>query len=85
MYKNHTNNLEDNLKFFELYVGPEYYLQLKSAPTNACIFISLIFGHAFPYFYFLALFSIIIQYIVERFSIAYFYRQPLKLLNEIPD
>jgi hypothetical protein len=25
-YKDHTNNQEDNIKFFELLVGPEYFL-----------------------------------------------------------
>lgn len=36
----------------------------------------LIFGPAFPIFYFVGLFGLMIQYFIERMTLAYFYRIP---------
>ena len=77
-YARHTNNNLDNIKFLELHAGPEYQFQLKTASLNAVLFITLALGMAFPIFYPIALFAITVQYIVERYTLAMFYRLPPK-------
>ena len=61
-----------------MHAGPEYRFQLKTASLNAVLFITLALGMAFPIFYPIALFAIIVQYIVERYTLAMFYRLPPK-------
>lgn len=77
-YSSHENNFIDNIKFLELHAGPEYLFQTKTASLNAVLFITLTLGLSFPILYPIALFSIIIQYIVERYTLAVFYRLPPK-------
>lgn len=77
-YANHTNNNSDNIKFLELKSGPEYNFATKAASLNCVIFMTISLGTAFPYFYGIALFAIVIQYIVERYSLALFYKLPAK-------
>jgi len=50
-YKNHSNNHTDNIKFLEMNVGPEYPFQVKLASLNALLFITIVFGLAFPLLY----------------------------------
>jgi hypothetical protein len=77
-YKNHTNNDTDNMKFLELKSGPEYNFCSKAASLNCVLFMTVSLGTAFPFFYGIALFAIVIQYIVERYSLAMFYKLPTK-------
>jgi hypothetical protein len=77
-YKNHKNNHTDNIKFLEMNVGPEYPFQLKTPSLNVLLFITLVFGLAFPLLYVIAILGIILQYMVERYTLAKFYRLPPK-------
>jgi len=77
-YKGHNNNMTDNMKFLELNAGPEYNFVTKTASLNCVLFITLVFGAAFPVFYLIAVVAVIIQYSVERYTLACFYRLPPK-------
>jgi hypothetical protein len=77
-YSTHENNYIDNIKFLEMHAGPEYLFELKTASLNAVLFMTLTLGLAFPILYPIALFAIVIQYIVERYTLAVFYRLPPK-------
>ena len=77
-YSRHDNNKLDNIKFLELNAGPDYPFQLKVASINATLFMTMFLGPAFPVFYPIALIAIMIQYFVERFTLAKFYRLPPK-------
>ena len=77
-YKGHENNMTDNIKFLELNAGPEYNFMTKTASLNCVLFITLVFGVTFPFFYIIALGAIVIQYMVERYTLACFYRLPPK-------
>jgi len=57
-YRTHDNNQSDHIKFLELNAGPEHNMQLKTAPLNAVLFITVTLGAAFPLFYLLAVFAI---------------------------
>ena len=78
IYANHSNNGTDNVKYLELNAGPEYLFETKTAPLNAVLFTTLIFGLAFPLLYFVGLIAILVQYINERFTLALLYRLPKK-------
>ena len=84
LYRMHSNNYEDNIKFLELYAGPDYNFHTKSASLNVILFTTIVFGGAFPLLYAIALFAIVIQYINERFTLAKFYRLPPKFTTELP-
>lgn len=77
-YINHDNNESDNIKLLELKAGPEYLFHLKTASLNAVLFTSVVLGVAFPYFYLIAILAITVQYLVERYTLAMFYRLPPK-------
>ena len=57
-YKYLDNNHTDNIKFLEMNVGPEYPFQVKTASLNSVLFITLVFGMAFPLLYPIAIFAI---------------------------
>jgi hypothetical protein len=84
-YGYHDNNHLDNIKFLEINAGPEYMFYIKTASLNAVLFITIVFGAAFPLFYSLALFAIIIQYVVERYTLAVFYRLPPKFSLDLTE
>ena len=65
-------------EFMDLYAGPEYCFYYKSANAILMVFITLIFGSIFPILYVIALFSLGVQYVIERLSLTYFYRIPPK-------
>lgn len=78
LYKDHTNNQTDNIKFLELNAGPSYNQAVKSASLNCVLFMTLSLSPAFPLFYALAVIAISVQYLVERYSLARLYRLPPK-------
>ena len=65
-------------EFLELHAGPEYCIYYKCTKTNMVVFITLIFGPALPILYIICVLSLWSQYLVERLSLAYFYRIPPK-------
>lgn len=84
-YRAHDNNHLDNIKFLELNAGPEYHFAVKTASLNVVLFITLMLGIAFPIFYGISMFAIIIQYVVERYTLAIFYRLPPKFTLDITE
>jgi hypothetical protein len=58
MYKNHTNNQTDNIKFIELNARPQYNIPTKTAGLNCILFVTISLGMAFPFLYIIAVFAI---------------------------
>ena len=77
-YKHHTNNYSDALKYEEMFAAPEYNFHKKIASINATVFITIVFGIAFPIMYIVCIFAFFVKYVVERFTLARFYRLPKK-------
>ena len=71
------------MRYIDLYAGPEYCFHFKSANTNLIVFTSLIFGPMMPILYFMCLYSIGIQYFMERVTLTYFYRLPPKFSEKL--
>ena len=77
-YQYHTNNNNDILKYEEIYAAPEYHFHKKFASLNAAVFITIVFGIAFPIFYIVCMFAFVVKYVVERYTLARFYQLPKK-------
>jgi hypothetical protein len=77
------NKAYDYIEFLELHAGPEYCIYYKCANTIMMVFITLIFGPALPILYIISLFSICCQYLLERLTLAYFYRIPPKFSDKL--
>lgn len=73
-----SNSKNDYLVFLDTYAGPEYVFYYKAAITNIVVFTCILFGGSMPILYFIGLFALIIQYLVDRWTLAYFYRLPAK-------
>ena len=78
LYRTHGNNQTDNIKYVELNAGPQYRIQNKSPLIVTIVFTAIVFGTAFPVLYAIALFALIVKYLVERYTLAVFYRLPPK-------
>lgn len=68
----------DYLAFLDLHAGPEYYFYYKAAITSLIVFTCILFGGSMPILYFIGLFAILLQYLLDRWTLAYFYRLPPK-------
>ena len=77
-YFGHYNNTTDNIKFIELCAGPEYVFSTKMATLNCVLLSTICLGTAFPVLYVISLVAICVQYVVDRYSLATFYRLPHK-------
>lgn len=73
----------DFLNYLELHAGPEYYIHYKISNTNIIIFNCLLFGPMLPLLYVTGLISLGIQYVVEKITLAYFYRKPPLFTDEL--
>ena len=85
LYSTHDNNQSDNMKYLELNAGPEYNFSVKTASLNVVIFMTVMFGMAFPMFYMICLFGVVIQYITERYTLAVWYRLPPKFSLDLTE
>lgn len=63
LWKTHTNNDTDNLKYLEVFAGPECYQQTKHASLNVVVSITLLFGFAMPILFIPCLLAIVVQYL----------------------
>lgn len=77
-YQYHSNNSNDCLKYEEIFGAPEYLFHKKLASLNAAVFITIVFGLAFPLFYIVCILAFVIKYVVERYTLARFYKLPKK-------
>lgn len=62
--------------FIDLYGGPNYLIYWKYSRILNIIFCTMMYGASVPLLYPMALFAFIVQYAVERLSLAYYYKQP---------
>lgn len=64
------------LTFMDMNVGPEYPFYYKIAQTKITLWICVMLGPCMPVLYFVGAIAFIVQYIIDRLSLAYFYRLP---------
>jgi hypothetical protein len=63
-------------KYVDLYGGIEYVTHYKHSKIMLTMFICLIFGTGIPLLYPIALLSVLIEYLLERYLLAYYYKLP---------
>ena len=73
----------DYLRWLDMNAGPEYYFYWRCAITHITIIICVVFGYCMPVLYLVGFVSIYIQYIFDRYRIAYFYRLPPMFNTEL--
>jgi hypothetical protein len=63
-------------QYIDVQVGPEYMIHFRySAILNTC-FVCMLYGVGLPLLFPISLFAFTILYMVERFCVFYYYRQP---------
>lgn len=66
------------MKYIDLQAGPEYIIDYKIANTTTILYIATILGPVLPLLYPIGLFALVVQYIVEKWTLEKFYRLPKK-------
>jgi len=62
--------------YYELYAGPIYQIHYKYSSINNIVFISFMFGPGIPILFPIALVALSILYLMERYTLAKYYRLP---------
>jgi hypothetical protein len=62
--------------YIDLHAGPEFAIHWRYSAVLFQLSIALFFGTGMPIIYVIAFVGCIIQYIVDRLLICYFYREP---------
>ena len=76
VYRSECKIKRDMLTYMDMYAGPEYPFYYQVAKTIIIVMVCVIFGSSMPMLYLLAIIALVLQYIVDRWSLAYFHRQP---------
>ena len=63
-------------QYVDLYSGPAYMMHFKYSTIMNNVFVALMFGPGVPLLYPVCIFSLFILYVVERLSLAFYYKQP---------
>lgn len=82
-YSHDNEHHHDYLWWLEMNAGPEYFFYWRVAITQVTIIIVLLFGYCMPALYLIGLFALLLQYILDRYRIAYFYRAPPQFNTEL--
>ena len=73
----------DLLKYLDLHAGPRYDFSSKFASTNFLIFFTIMFGSMLPILYPISLVGIVIQLVMDKLLLTYFYRLPPKYSEKL--
>lgn len=71
----HTTKLKTALAYAELYSGPEIEFFEKYPWLLNLAFLAMFYGFIMPYFFIAVLICVFTSYLVDWFTIAYFYRK----------
>ena len=65
-----------NQQYINLYAGPEYMMHFRYSSIMLLVFVSFTYGLFIPIMFPIAGIGIFNMYVVERMTLAYYYRQP---------
>lgn len=74
-YPNKTKKVT-NQQYINLYAGPEYMMHFRYSTIMLFVFVAFTYGLFMPIMFPISLIGIFNMYVVERMSLAYYYRQP---------
>lgn len=65
-----------NQQYINLYSGPEYLMHFRYSAIMLQIYVAFTYGLFMPVMFPIALLGVFNMYVVERLSLAYYFRQP---------
>jgi len=72
-------------QYIKLYGGPVFLMHFKYSSILVQVFVSFLYGMFIPVLFPIALFGIFNIYVVERMTLAWFYRQPPSFDGKLND
>ena len=76
VYKCESEIRRDMLTYMEMHAGPEYPFYYQPGKTIIVVLVCIVFGSSMPMLFLMAMVSLSVQYLVDRWTLAYFYRLP---------
>jgi hypothetical protein len=63
-------------QYIDLYSGPDYLIHFKYSRILNIVFVTFMYGMAMPWLFPIAFITLIIDYVVEKLCIVYYYKDP---------
>lgn len=63
-------------KYLQVKAGPPYLFYYQCANVNCLVMVCLILGPLMPWMYWMAFYGVLIHYVLDRLTLAFFYRTP---------
>ena len=79
----YTTKMRTIQQYINLYSGPEYLIHFKYSRTLNIVFVAFMYGLTLPWIFPIWLVSLIIDYIVEKLCIVYYYKDPPSYDNKL--
>ncbi|CAI2375497.1 unnamed protein product [Moneuplotes crassus] len=79
-YKTRSKTIQ---QYIDLYSGPEYLVHFKYSRILNIVFTSFTYGLAIPWLFPIGLITLVIDYIVDKLCIVYYYREPPSYDNKL--
>ena len=70
-------------QYYKLYAGPKYQIHFKVASVQLTVLIAFFFGPGIPILFPIALLKLVFFYLTQRYMLAYHYRKPPQLSNQL--
>jgi len=64
------------MQYINLYSGPEYLMHFRYSSILVQVYVAFMYGLMIPIFWIIALVGIFNMFLVERLTLAYYFRQP---------
>lgn len=81
--RNRPSLLETKEEILELYVGPEFEIEIRYSSILNCIFVTLMFSSGIPVLYVFMFAYLLLNYWVDKFLLFKFFRKPPPVSVEI--
>ena len=72
-------------QYINIYSGPDYLIHFKYSRMLNTVFVTFMYGLALPWIFPVGLITLIIDYIVEKLCIVYYYKDPPSYDNKLND
>lgn len=79
-YKTKSKTIQ---QYIDLYSGPDYLIHYKYSRTLNNIFVTFMYGLALPWLIPVCLFTLVVDYLVEKICIVYYYKDPPSYDNKL--
>ena len=81
-YKTKSKTIQ---QYINLYSGPDYLIHFKYSRMLNIVFVTFMYGLALPWVFPIGLITLIIDYVIEKICIVYYYKDPPSYDNKLND